>query len=107
MWNAHRLSYTHLDTFDISRYINLSSLPVISYTLHGFCDFSKLAYATVVYISATADIYTTTMLESKKRMAPLKKILFPRLKLCGALLLPQIVHELVPTLNVQLTNVYL
>ncbi|CAI6362844.1 unnamed protein product [Macrosiphum euphorbiae] len=76
MWNAHRLSYTHLDTFDIPRYINLSSLPVISYTLHGFCDSSELAYAAVVYVSATADICTTTLLASKTRVAPLKKYQF-------------------------------
>jgi len=56
IWNAHRLSYTHLDIFNIPRYIDLSSLSVISYTLHGFCDSSELAYTAVVYISATADI---------------------------------------------------
>ena len=89
MWNAHRLSYTHLDTFDIPRYINRSLRPIISYTLHGFCDSSELAYAAVVYISDTADICSTTLLVSKTRVAPLKKISVPRLELCGALLLAQ------------------
>lgn len=57
--------------------------------LHGFCDASEQAYATVLYLRMmSADgIIEISLVESKTKVAPIKKLTIPRLELCGAHLL--------------------
>ena len=69
--------------------------PTTSVTLHGFCDVSKLAYASVVYIRATYQnrAPTCSLVVAKTKVAPLKELTIPRLELCGAALLARLMES--------------
>ena len=64
---------------------------VASVQLHGFCDASEAAYAGVVYFRAQGkydDVYVSLII-SKTKVAPIKRLTIPCLELCGAKLLAQ------------------
>jgi hypothetical protein len=65
-----------------------------SFSLHGFCDASKHAYATVIYlVIETPNGRFTKFVVSKTRVAPLKSQTIPRLELLSALLLARLMHS--------------
>ncbi|XP_054746174.1 uncharacterized protein LOC129250587 [Anastrepha obliqua] len=69
--------------------------PNASLELHAFCDASLSAYSACVYIVARLQRNVrTTLLCSKSRVAPLKSITVPKLELCAATLLAQVVHAI-------------
>ena len=63
--------------------------------LHGFSDASKSAYAGVVYLRMvdTEGRVHVSLVMSKTKVAPIKRLMIPRLELCGAHLLAQILHH--------------
>ncbi|XP_070071102.1 uncharacterized protein [Drosophila takahashii] len=64
--------------------------------LHGFSDASTKAYAAVVYIRVTNDdgSISVSIVAAKTRVAPLKQQSLPRLELCAALLLSQLIRSI-------------
>lgn len=55
--------------------------------LHGFGDASQRAYGACVYPRAQADgSWSASLVFSRAKMVPLKKLTLPRLELMGALL---------------------
>lgn len=62
--------------------------------IHGFADASEKAYAAVVYlrISHSPCNIQTFFVCAKSKVAPLKRISIPRLELCAALLLSNLIH---------------
>ncbi|XP_065091044.1 uncharacterized protein LOC135712003 [Ochlerotatus camptorhynchus] len=66
--------------------------------LHGFSDASMRAYGAVVYIrSITAEgTIEVNLVASKSRVAPLKPVTIPRLELCDAKLLAELVRKKIP-----------
>lgn len=84
------------------------------YTLHGFCDASQNAFGACVYIrSETSDnVFVVNLYTSRSRVAPIKATTIPRLELCGALLLAELITEVKDELkksNITVTsnNIYL
>lgn len=75
----------HLSDLKIPRWLeNGLSKPSVQ-TLHCFCDASKDAYAAVVYLrSESEDDVVVQIVQAKARVAPLKKLTIPRLKLLAA-----------------------
>lgn len=62
--------------------------------MHGFCDASQYAYAAVVFFrieSITGEV-SCKLISAKTKVAPIKQATLPRLELCGALLLTNLLN---------------
>ncbi|XP_052747141.1 uncharacterized protein LOC128199875 [Bicyclus anynana] len=87
LWNAYQTQLSQLSKLRIPRQFKCAK--VKSYELHGFADSSEIAYGAVIYLRATddKDQVQISIVCSKARVAPLKRISLPRLELCAAVLL--------------------
>ena len=84
------------------------AINIVAVEVHGFCDASERAYAGVVYlrmIDSTGDIHIS-IVTSKTKVAPIKRLTIPRLELCGAHLLAQLLHHVQQVFNLPLSCVY-
>jgi len=73
--------------------------------IHGFCDASMKGYGAVLYVRALSkEGVSVKLLCSRGRVAPLKrstspKPSLPKLELCGAVLLAELVHKVTQAFN--------
>ncbi|KMQ86241.1 hypothetical protein RF55_14823 [Lasius niger] len=83
--------------------------PYIDIQLHGFCDASMRAYGACIYIRITdkQNNHFARLLCSKSRLAPIKCISLPRLELCGAVLLSQLINKVLNANIIKFNRVYL
>ncbi|GFW13013.1 integrase catalytic domain-containing protein [Trichonephila clavipes] len=80
----------------------------IDVQVHGFCDSSEKAYCAVIYIwskDATQTV-VSRLLTSKTRVSPVKPQSLPRLELCSALLLANLLQATLPTLTVSISETF-
>ncbi len=98
----HLLSEKHIPRCHFDKATRVSSVE-----LHGFCDASELAYAAVIYLrlTDTANDAQISLVTSKTKVAPIKRLTIPRLELCGAHLLAQLLHHVRQVFKVPLSHV--
>ena len=65
---------------------------IASVQLHAFCDASENAYAAVRLTDTFGEVQIS-LVTSKTKVAPINKLTIPRLELCGAYLLAQLLHH--------------
>ena len=102
IWETWTSQLPHLSSFKLPRYVSISGDSNI--TIVGFCDASKLGFAANIYYVAedSSGNVKSNLLLSKTRLAPKKITSIPRLELCGALLLVNLmshVKKALPELN--------
>lgn len=93
-----------LDSIKIPRWLGLKA--TWKTELHCFADASESAYAAVVYartIRLNGQV-TICLIQSKTRVAPLKKLTVPRLELCGAHLVSKLAETILIELKPQVTT---
>ena len=81
---------------------------IVSTQLHGFSDASEKAYSSVVYLrmeDSNGKVHTS-LVASKTRVAPIKRVTIPRLQLNGALILAQLLFHCKEVLDLPLSSVY-
>ncbi|XP_071041975.1 uncharacterized protein [Parasteatoda tepidariorum] len=84
-WNATVRELDDVYSFQIPRFIGVLSL--VLFTIHVFCDASERAYGAVLYIvSSQGDQANVHLVCSSNRLAPIKTVTLPRLKLLAALM---------------------
>ncbi|XP_039309115.1 uncharacterized protein LOC120358582 [Solenopsis invicta] len=87
MWVQYQNQVNEINSISIPRRIIGDEPQTIE--LHGFCDASESAYGACIYMRSTnrSGEIVSRLLCAKSRVAPLKSITLPRLKLCGAVML--------------------
>ncbi|XP_075162763.1 uncharacterized protein LOC142235394 [Haematobia irritans] len=93
-WRQFIDDYEHINNIELTRWIGFS--PNCQVEIHGFSDASEKAYGACVYarIKSVHGAIQTHLLLAKSRVAPVKTISLPRLELCGALLLAELIDVL-------------
>lgn len=92
-WSRYKKELSYIPLISIPR--RLTGDQIVTSQLHGFCDSSERAYACVVYlrqVSSNGQIYVGLVC-AKSKVAPLRKISIPRLELCGAVLLSEVLQH--------------
>ena len=108
VWSQWRRELPSLTTLPIPRCYRPQGFPVTSLQLHGFSDASEEAYAGVVYLrlaNSDGGVHTTLVL-SKTKVSPIKRLSIPRLELCGAHVLVKLLCHVRQTLNIPADSVF-
>ncbi|XP_076392699.1 uncharacterized protein LOC143265299 [Megachile rotundata] len=105
-WCSFRTELRDISFLAIPRRVLVNSNEYLE--LHGFSDASEKAYGAAIYLRARTGNTTwgCRLLCAKTRVAPLKTISLPRLELCGALLLAQLVFKVRNALRVESMKEY-
>lgn len=105
-WKEYNNELTELTQIRVDRWFKTQKTSEIQ--LHGFCDASELAYGAVIYARVRTDhnTYTTTIITSKSRVAPIKVMTMPRLELCAANLLTTLLESIYPTFDTQKVSIF-
>ncbi len=75
---------------------------------HRFCDASEDAYAAVVYFRLTDSkgrVHISLVI-AKTRVAPIKRLMIPRLELCGAQLLAHLLLHVKDLFNLSFSDIH-
>ncbi|XP_075163230.1 uncharacterized protein LOC142235861 [Haematobia irritans] len=99
-WTSFQANYPFVNSIKIPRWFNYC--PDSEVGFHGFCDASEKAYAAALYIRIkTKKSISTHLVVSKTKVAPIKTLSIPRLELCGATLLAEMIDHIIPQLRIK------
>ncbi|XP_011312742.1 uncharacterized protein [Fopius arisanus] len=92
-WNSFRQDLISLSNVSIPRWIGLLQTSVLE--IHGFSDASQLAMSAVVFLTVfnNNEESCISLICSKTKVAPLKRLTIPRLELSVAVLLAKLVYS--------------
>lgn len=107
VWARYKNELSLLSDFNLPRHIEFYKTNCII-ELHGFCDASERGYAAIVYLRTYQhNAYHTYFICSKSRVAPLKTISIPRLELCAAVLLSELMDFVLKTyITISFNKIY-
>ena len=107
-WSQWRKQLPLLSNHCIPRCYFPKDTTVVSVQLHGFSDASEKAYSGVVYLRMEDSSGTvhTSLVMSKTRVAPIKRQTIPRLELCGALILAQLLSHCKDVLKIPMQSIF-
>ena len=108
VWSQWRTELKCLSGKHIPRCYYPDGVNVVAVELHGFSDASENAYSAVVYLRLTDSVgeVHTSIVMSKTKVAPIKRLTIPRLELCGAHLLSQLLYHIQQVFNIPLNCIY-
>lgn len=100
-WGDIKENFLCLDQLKIPRHIIAVNSDKIE--LHGFCDASMKAYGAAIYIRSvdSAGNVFSKLAASKSRVAPVKILTLPRLELCAAVVLVELMNLVVHSLKLE------
>lgn len=104
-FSKHYTSLSQLESFSVPRpYSNSKS----RYSLVGFSDASARAYSAVVYLRCkySSNKFSSVLVCSKTRVAPVKSLTIPRLELLGALLLTKLLVRVSELLKIDTSDIF-
>lgn len=107
-WRRWRCDLHTLMSKDIPRCYFPKHAKIVSFQLHGFSDASEQAYAGAIYfrmVDATAKVHTSLIM-SKTKVAPIKRLSIPRLELCGALIVTRLLNHVKNVFEIPLSDVF-
>ncbi|XP_075147420.1 uncharacterized protein LOC142221551 [Haematobia irritans] len=105
-WKKFLKSYSIIESIKLPRWISYS--PRCEIQFHAFCDASENAYAVAIYTRVKLDDthIIVRLLTSKTRVSPVKSISIPKLELCGAALLSEVVKSVIPSMQISAYEVF-
>nr|XP_041630532.1 uncharacterized protein LOC121501962 [Drosophila kikkawai] len=96
-WQSFLREYSDLNKIRVPRWVGYQPEVIVEH--HGFCDASQKAYGAAIYVRVVmGHQILTRLLTAKTRVAPVKTVSLPRLELCGAVLLTEMVTAILPHL---------
>lgn len=95
-----------LNTLNISRKVTCDHPFYIA--LHGFSDASERSYGACVYIVSgnSKNEWVCHLLCAKSKVSPLKSLTMPRLELCAALVLSQLMSKVISSTHFKFKDIY-
>ena len=107
-WMHWRTELKLLSQKHVNRYYFPRDAVIQDLQLHGFCDASENAFASVVYLRMTdskGKVHVSLVL-AKTKVAPIKRLTIPCLELCGAHLLAKVFHHVKGVLEIPSSSLF-
>ncbi|XP_036322008.1 uncharacterized protein LOC118736009 [Rhagoletis pomonella] len=102
-WRAFQDHLCLINNIQIPRYVPINNTTEI----HAFADASTRAYGACIYLVTRMEKETSSaLLCAKSRVAPTKQVSLPRLELCAALLLAELLQSVVAIFSPNLNNIH-
>ncbi|KAJ8973698.1 hypothetical protein NQ317_000750 [Molorchus minor] len=97
LWTQFKIELPYISQLQLPR--RIVSDEFLSCEIHGYSDASEKGYAAVVYFRVTLPTgdFKSFLITGKSKVAPLKVVSLPRLELCGATLLADLISYTVQT----------
>lgn len=106
-WHMFSLQLPAIERIRIPRWMHTDNRYNVQ--IHGFSDASELAFGAVIYLRHQHghERWTTQQIASKSRVTPVKSVSIPRLELCAAKLLGQLVRRVKAALRLEMVETIL
>ena len=108
VWMRWRSELSALSSKCIPRCYFPREANISSIQAHGFSDASENAYAGVVYlrmVDSVGNVHTSLVM-SKTKVSPIKRLSIPQLELCGAQVLARLLQHVKEVLQLPLSDVF-
>ncbi|XP_021963617.1 uncharacterized protein LOC110859062 [Folsomia candida] len=99
-WLQYQQDLASIKQLQIPRCVTTGTVGV-THQIHGFSDASEKAYSAVVYLRTEGEDGNVTVrfIAAKTRVAPVKQLSIPRLELCGAVILSELIQGIMQACN--------